>query len=116
MATGKKRNPMMMSFFMAGLSMQERDIEVRSVDAGVAARASASGLEAQTTVGHVISDGIHMALQAEEAFFAAHQQHAVDASVWRVAGDATLDLRGGMFKDKWSAFFDVAADASLRAA
>src|SRR5579863_1639088 len=102
MATGKKRNPMMMSFFMAGLSMQERDIEVRSVDAGVAARASASRLEAQTTVGHVIGDGVHMALQAQEAFFAAHEQHAVDASVRCVAGDAAFDLRGGMFKHKRS--------------
>ena len=54
----------MMSFFMAGVLMEERDIEVRSVDAGVTARARASRLETQAAMGHVVGERIHMALQA----------------------------------------------------
>ena len=85
------RSPMM-SFFMAGLLVQEIGLEVRSVDARVAARAGAPRLEAKAAVGHVIGDRIHVALQAQQALLAADQQHAVDAAVRSVASHTTLDL------------------------
>src|SRR5450755_3667216 len=113
-ATGSIRNPVMMSLFMAGLSMQVVDIEVGSVNGRVTARARAPRLEAQAAVGQVIRDRIHVALKAQKPLLAADQQHAVDASVRGVAGHAAFDLRGRVFEDKRSTFFDVAADAGLR--
>ena len=80
----------MRSFFMAGLLMEERDIEVRSVNAGVAAGAGAARLEAQAAVRHVVGDGIHMAFRGTETLLAAGEQHAVDAAMRRVAGDAAF--------------------------
>ena len=82
----------MSSFFMAGLLMEERDIEVRSVDAGMAASAGAARLEAQAAVRHVVGNGIYVALQAQETLLAADQQHTVDAAVRRMAGDAAFDF------------------------
>ena len=65
-------------------------------------------------MGHVIRDRIHVALQAQKPLLAAHQKHAVDASVRGVARNATFDFRGGMLENKRSAFFRVALNAGLR--
>ena len=79
----------------------------------MAARAVPRVWKLRRLCGHVIGDGIHVALQAQEALLAADQQHAVDAAVRRVAGDAAFDFRSRMLEDKRSALFGVAADAGL---
>ena len=84
--------------------MQVVNIEVRSVDTRVTSCAGAICLETHAAVGNIIRDGIHMALQAQEALLAADQQLAIDAAVRRVASDAAFNLRCRMFENKWSAF------------
>ena len=92
--------------------MQEIHVEIRAVNARMAACAIAPRLEAEAAVRH-LECGLDVALQAEETLLPANQQHAVHASVRRVARGTSLDFDGGVLKDEWAALFDVALRAGL---
>src|SRR5579863_2827939 len=96
--------------------MQEVRIEVGTVNDRVAPRAIAAGLEAEPSVRDVDANRINMARQAEEPLLAPDQQHAIHASMRRVARGAALDLHRRMLKNKWAPFFHVALGARLPSA
>ena len=57
-----------------------------------------------------------MALQAQETFFAPHQEHPVDAAVRSVTGRAAFHFDGRVLEDERTALFHVALRARLPAA
>jgi NifU-like protein involved in Fe-S cluster formation len=105
----------MVSVFIAGSSVEEIDIEIRPVDARMAARAIAPGLETQPAVRHVGGERIHVALQAQEPFLAANQQVPVHAAVRRMAGRTALHFYGRVLEHEWPALLDVALRAGFPA-
>src|SRR5689334_16378822 len=98
----------MLSVFIAGSSVQEINIEIRAVDARMAARAIAPGLETQPAVRHIGRERIHVALQAQEPLLAPDQQVPVHTAVRRVAGRTAFYLDGGVLEHEWPPLLDVA--------
>ena len=96
--------------------MQEVDVEIGAVDARMTASAIAARLETQTPVRNVGREWIHVALETEQALFAADQEHAIDASVRRVARRTAFHFHGGVFEDKRTPLLGVTLGASLPAA
>ncbi len=80
----------------------------------MASNAFTAGLEAQAPVRHLRGVKFRMALQAELAAFAPHQQHPVVASVRIVASRAAFHFHRGMLVDKRPALFHVALHAGFR--
>src|SRR5436190_13460196 len=104
---------MVESFSHGDSSMQEVDVEIGAVDARVAAGAIAARLETQTPVRNVGREWIYVALQTKQALLAANQQHAIDASVRRVARRAAFDLHRRVLEHKGSPLLGVTLGASL---
>jgi len=96
--------------------MQEVDVEIGAVDAGVTASAIAARLKTQTSVRNVGGKWIHVALQTQQALLAADQKHTIDASVRRVARRTAFYLHGRMLEDKWPALLGVTLRASFPSA
>ena len=81
----------------------------------MAANAFAARLESQAAVRYCalrVESG--MALQAEMAGFAPHQEHVVGAAVGIVTGDAPLNFHRGMLVDKRPALLHVALHAGFQ--
>lgn len=81
----------------------------------VAAHTFAAGLESQAAVRHLrlgMKSGV--ALQAELASLAPHEEHAVGTAVWVMAGHAAFHFYRGVFEDEWTALFHVAFHAGFR--
>jgi len=104
------------SCFHGDSSVQEVSIEVGAVDACVTTSAIAARLKTQTPVRNVGSEWIHVALQTKEALLAADQQHAIDASVRRVARGAAFHLYRRVLEDKRAPFLRVALGARFPSA
>lgn len=93
--------------------MQKIRIEIRSMNAGVAARAIAAGLKAETAVRYVGRKRTDVTFETKKSFLAPRQQHPIHASMGGVAGRAALYFRGRMLKGERSALLDVAFRAGL---
>jgi hypothetical protein len=92
-------------------SVQEELAEIRPVNRRVAPYTFAHRGKAQAAMRNIRREGIHVALEAEEAAFAPHKQHPCHCSVRTMAGDAAFDLHGRMLENVRPALLGMTVDA-----